>query len=310
MPCSSYLIIILKIKPVISRILFISPILVGVICLAERGTMEGILSSKGKTWIEVLDDGDSLHRFIPQWAGAGPANGGGFDLETLEVINRLVVGNRVSILWSYDQHLRVLDVQTLTPKTGEGIFTGYLLKLSNRWIDVQNIEEGIPWRFYLPWVGGYPSEGGGYDRQILRNLKMHEPTNPVRFSWKYLSRPTLVSLDDKINDSITPFWVGKKLPEPRKIRVVGKSQSPGTVDEPAEPQPNPFDRLAPKPVNPFEQVNAESKPNPFEQIKQVPGRNPFEGVQPSPVENTKNKVNPFENVPLPQKSPFELLNNQ
>ena len=45
----------------------------------EKGLMEGILSAKGDTWIEVLDDGDFLHRFIPQWIGEGPANGGSFN---------------------------------------------------------------------------------------------------------------------------------------------------------------------------------------------------------------------------------------
>ena len=67
----------------------------GQFSLGNQGTTEGILSAKGDTWIELLDDGDFLHRFIPLWTGGGPANGGTFDQGMLRVIGDLVVGNRV-----------------------------------------------------------------------------------------------------------------------------------------------------------------------------------------------------------------------
>ena len=221
-------------------------------CWANKGKMEGILSSKGDSWIEVLDDRDFLHRFIPQWSGEGPANGGAFDRKTIALIDELAVGNRVMVKWVHDDHLRLLDAEILVPKYEEGTFIGYLLKTGKRWIDVQNIEEGKPWRFYLPWVGGYPSEGGGYDRRILRDLENHNPTDPIRFSWKYRSRPTVVSVFEEVVDSITPFWVGKKLPHQNRS---GLYQRPRKLSFPMElnnRQSVPLIWLPPKPASPFD----------------------------------------------------------
>ena len=289
-------------------------------CWANKGKMEGILSSKGDSWIEVLDDRDFLHRFIPQWSGEGPANGGAFDRKTIALIDELAVGNRVMVKWVHDGHLRLLDAEILVPKYEEGTFIGYLLKTGKRWIDVQNIEEGKPWRFYLPWVGGYPSEGGGYDRRILRDLENHNPTDPIKFSWKYRSRPTVVSVFEKVVDSITPFWVGKKLPPPRQIRALPKTQETELSDGADQPPASPFDMAAPKPASPFdmaapktentsEQVSPKPAVNPFEQTgSNGTGGNPFDSVQPPAPEKIDAQVNPFENMPLPQQSPFELMN--
>ena len=53
------------------------------------------------------------------------------------------------------------------PNWKSELYEGYILEIGDKWIDVQNKAEGVPWRFYLPWVGGYPSSGGGYDQSIL-----------------------------------------------------------------------------------------------------------------------------------------------
>lgn len=275
--------------------------------LADKGTMEGILSAKGETWIEVLDDGDFLHRFIPQWIGEGPANGGSFDQAMIQLIAELVVGNRVQIVWAHDGHLRVLRAKILQPKYPEGTFVGYLLKSSNRWIDVQNPDEGKPWRFYLPWLGGYPSEGGGYNKQILRELSNRKPTDPVRFSWKYKSRPTIESVYENVIDPIIPFWVGKKLPEPRTIRVDRSVQESEMPDPQPPGQVSPFDMLVPSADNPFEQIHA----NPFEKLNEkAPAQNPFDSLEPAKTETMDAVVNPFENLPLPQKGPFDLIGQE
>ena len=146
----------------------------------------------------------------------GPANGGSFNKETIQMIRNLVVGNRVQVSWLHDGHLRVMGSDVLVPNYPEGMFVGYLLKTSNRWIDVQNIEEGKPWRFYLPWVGGYPSEGGGYDRKVLSQLQDQSPTDPVRFSWEYKPDPPLFRFMKKFTIK-PPFWVGKNSLNPEKF---------------------------------------------------------------------------------------------
>lgn len=279
--------------------------------LAEEGVMEGILSSKADHWIEVVDDGGFLHRFIPVWTGKGPANGGGFDTETLKQMKEIVVGNRVEVNWFHDGHLRVLSARVLMPKYPEGTFVGYLLRSSKRWIDVQNIDEGKPWRFYLPWVGGYPSDGGGYDTKILKDLQIRKATDPVRFKWKYNLRPTIVSVFDKLVDTTTPFWVGKKMPEVKRIRVE-KLPEEAEGMEPAGNQPaNPFDQISPaKPANPFDQaagaVTKESKTNPFDSLP--PKNNPFDQLGGAKEQGKEEVKNPFDGLPIPQGSPFDMLN--
>jgi len=286
-------------------IIFCICLFLGPVCLANSGVMEGILSSKGDTWIEVLDDGNYLHRFIPEWIGQGPANGGTFEPKTIELLNDLVVGNRISVRWSMDEHLRLLDAQVLPPKAEGGIFIGYIIRTSNRWIDAQNIDEGKPWRFYLPWVGGYPSEGGGYDLEFLLDLKSRKPTDPVRFSWEYKGRPTVVSLYEKVRDSTVPFWLGKKLPEPKRIRVQTKPSNKTTPDvKEVLPPSNPFDQLS------TPQIPATDKPsNPFDQLNQAPPPlvNPFDQLNNPSVPAVDKPSNPFDNLPLPQTSPFELI---
>ena len=87
---------------------------------ASKGRMEGILAAKAKTWIEVLDDGNYLHRMIPAWQGKGPARGGGFVPETLELFDALVVGNRIRVDWSHDEHLRALNLCRIRPRYQAG----------------------------------------------------------------------------------------------------------------------------------------------------------------------------------------------
>ena len=82
----------------------------------EQGTLRGILTSKGEAWVEVKDDNGYLHRYLAPWNGDAPSKGGGFDAETLELIEELVVGNRVNLAWFWDGHLRLAAVEHEIPK--------------------------------------------------------------------------------------------------------------------------------------------------------------------------------------------------
>ena len=64
--------------------------------------------------------------------------------------------------------------------------------------------------------------------------------------------------------------------------------------------------------NPFEQAeDIGAEENPFEKLPESsPPTNPFDLARPQDVEMKGPVVNPFENMPLPQQSPFELMNKQ
>ena len=289
-------------------------------CVAKEGAMDGILTSKGDAWVEVLNDRDQSFRFIPEWIGKGPANGGKFKSETLELIDKLIVGNRIQIDWMYDGFLRIIDAKIIKPPHANGIFVGYIMKMSPRWIDVQNIDERRPWRFYLPWVGGYPEEGGGYDPKILTRFKTHEPTDPIRFSWVYKKRPTIVSTYDTVRDTTVPFWIGKKV---ENIRIRPRPKRSGTpnnkeqfIEKKASAAGSPFDMVAPvgdqspvlaKPLNPFDQLNSAS---PFDHLEtggaaETPSANPFDMSPVTPVK----QVSPFDQMEksVPSSNPFEQM---
>ena len=78
--------------------------------------LRGILTSKGEAWVEVKDDNGYLHRYLAPWNGDAPSKGGGFDAETLELIEELVVGNRVNLAWFWDGHLRLAAVEHEIPQ--------------------------------------------------------------------------------------------------------------------------------------------------------------------------------------------------
>lgn len=284
----------------------------------REGLVRGILSAKGEAWVEVKNDNGYLHRYLAPWHGDGPSKGGGFDPATLARIKQLVVGNRVNVTWFWDGHLRLISVENEMPEEQGGIFEGYVLEVGDRWIDAQNKDEGKPWRFYLKWNGGYPENGGGYDLEVLEELKNHEPTNPIRFHWSFDLRPRIdrVLTFEEVErrafydlDEVPP-WLA--LPTPFEIKKppqrdvlnpfdsLDATQGGNPFDSVPAKKANPFD-LVPA-ANPFEQANKKTSPvNPFDATskeKPQPPANPFDSV------GEKKAANPFENLPLPN-NPFD-----
>ena len=273
----------------------------------EKGRIHGILTSKAEAWVEVKDDKGYAHRYLAPWYGNSPSSGGFFKKEILDQIKEVVVGNRVILDWMMDKHLRVLDIQVTKPTWKNALFEGYLLEIGDKWIDVQNKNEGIPWRFYLPWVGGYPSSGGGYDQSILALLREHKPTNPIIFEWSYELRPRIVKLFSREELSFKPFYELDEVPSwlgsPRLSKNPGGGFAQKTDKQPGQS------------VNPFDAVAGGVGLNPFDNIvgktdAEGPGGtvggsvNPFEqasNIQPSsPINPFASVSNPFENI-----SPFE-----
>lgn len=289
--------------------------------LLKSGNLQGILVSKGEFWIEVKDDNGYAERYLAPWHGLGPSRGGGFDRASLSRFKELVVGNRVSMTWTWDGHLRAHEIGVILPGRESGMFEGYLLEIGDRWIDVQNADEKIPWRFYLPWVGGYPENGGDYDHRIIEPLREHQPTNPIIFEWKYQLRPRIVKLVTREEISFKPFyemdnvppWLGppgqnKNMFNPKPVNpfdiIQGKSLNPFDSVTPKGQGINPFESSGskPSPGNPFDSIP--SSQNPFDRIsppRKSSSGNPFDSV------NTKKKeLNPFEGS-APSSNPFESV---
>ena len=80
----------------------------------KKGTIIGILTGKAENYIEVKSPGEEKARkFVPEWKGGAPAQGGGLDKEVLKKFSGLKVGSRVEVEWVFHERLRALDVKVL-----------------------------------------------------------------------------------------------------------------------------------------------------------------------------------------------------
>jgi O-glycosyl hydrolase len=81
--------------------------------ISARGTVVGTVTAKGAAWIEVQSQTGKTARYIPQWVGGMPAAGGGPEAQIVQAIARLNVGDRVTVKWYVNDHLRIEDLQPL-----------------------------------------------------------------------------------------------------------------------------------------------------------------------------------------------------
>lgn len=80
----------------------------------KKGTTIGTLVEKGPSFIEVKADGEEKgRRYVPQWKGGAPAQGGGFDKDTVKMISELKIGSRLEVEWLFEERFRVLKVKVL-----------------------------------------------------------------------------------------------------------------------------------------------------------------------------------------------------
>jgi hypothetical protein len=222
----------------------------------------------------------------------------------LDQIDGLVVGNRVSLSWYWDGHLRVRKVKVLKPALKNGVFAGYLLEKGDNWFDARTEPGKTPWRFYARWVGGMPEDGGGYDTEKFGFLDDANPNLPIRFSWSYDFRPRIDEFIDEgeDEDAFVPFYEGKTLSRPYLKNPTPSAPNFNPFDQ-TTPGGNPFDTVNPPVSNPFDQTKPGG--NPFDSTekpeqKPAPG-NPFDSAPPS-----EPPANPFDNVTLPG-NPFDTL---
>ena len=284
----------------------------------QSGESLGILESKGEAWVEIREDEGFRNRYLAPWVGGSPSKGGHFDERVLGIIKDAVVGNRVRIKWNHDGHLRIQELAVVVPREKYGVFTGNLVEIGNHWVDFENPEDRIPWRFYLRWIGGYPEDGGGYDGKAREELVARKEDALFRFQWSYDVRPRFVRLLRLEGYVEPPFYENEDVPVKEE-----KEPPPAPVnpfDLPAAPTVNPFDQMGQPAVNPFDQAPAptvnpfdQTPPplvNPFDQTK-PPKVNPFDQA-PSPTVNPfdgekKAPVNPFDSAPKSQVNPFDQL---
>ena len=80
----------------------------------KSGVVEGTITAKGETWIEVKPLGDRpAERYVPRWIGGMPNQGGGLDKDMLRALSQFKIGDRVRLEWIYEERKRVVKIARL-----------------------------------------------------------------------------------------------------------------------------------------------------------------------------------------------------
>src|SRR5262245_8187759 len=80
----------------------------------RKGTVTGVVSTKGDNWVEVKADGEEkARRYVPHWKGGLPKDGGGYDKEVVAKIKDVPLNSRVQLDWEFEERARVVKIEVL-----------------------------------------------------------------------------------------------------------------------------------------------------------------------------------------------------
>lgn len=80
----------------------------------KGGTVVGVVTAKGDNFIEVKSEGEEKgRRYVPNWVGGAPAQGGGPDKTMLAAIAKTPLGARVKLDWKFEERARVIKIEVL-----------------------------------------------------------------------------------------------------------------------------------------------------------------------------------------------------
>ena len=65
------------------------------------------VKAKSQRWVEIQSATGAVERYIPEWRGGAPRDGGGPDKQIVTAIARLSVGDTVTVRWYNNDHVRI-----------------------------------------------------------------------------------------------------------------------------------------------------------------------------------------------------------
>jgi hypothetical protein len=81
------------------------------------------------------------------------------------------------------------------PAEKSGTVAGIVTAKGENWLEVKADGEERPRRYSPNWVGGLPKDGGGFDKEIMKNIKEVTIGSRVRVEWKFHERPRAVKIE-------------------------------------------------------------------------------------------------------------------
>lgn len=79
--------------------------------ITARGSTLGTVVAKGRGWIDVQSATGKVTRYIPQWIGGNPNQGGGPEARVVHQINSTPIGATVLMNWYVTDHVRIENIQ-------------------------------------------------------------------------------------------------------------------------------------------------------------------------------------------------------
>lgn len=179
--------------------------IVGVNAEEKMGELEGLLVAKDKSgkWVEFIADGsEKAVKYIPEWVGGNPNDGGGLKKETMEAISKIPSPNRVLLKWKHEEHLRVLEIKLLEPDKKEGSTEGVVTIVNETWFEIKiNKGDKVRVERFMPhWKGGNPKDGGGLEKEMLQEIAKLKVGDTVSVKWVYDERKRVTKITKAIKD--------------------------------------------------------------------------------------------------------------
>ena len=79
--------------------------------IVARGTVAGTVVEKGKALLVIRSGSGKRAGYIPRWIGGNPSDGGGPEKRIVDAISRLRPGDRVTVKWYVNDHIRIEEIQ-------------------------------------------------------------------------------------------------------------------------------------------------------------------------------------------------------
>jgi hypothetical protein len=77
-----------------------------------KGQIVGKITAKDGGKITVKGEQGEL-KLMPHWRGGMPADGGGFDKEMLQKLEKFSVGDEVKVTWVFSEHYRIEAIENV-----------------------------------------------------------------------------------------------------------------------------------------------------------------------------------------------------
>lgn len=163
------------------------------------GSVVGTLIAKGDNFVEVKADGEErARRYVPEWKGGLPQDGGGPDKVMVKTIRELKVGSRLRLDWKFEERPRVLKVEVLKVGKGEtadhepaqegkkGTVAGTLTEKGKGVIAVRADGEEAARQYYLHFGG---------TKELLKTIEEAPVGSRVRIEWLFVERPRVLKME-------------------------------------------------------------------------------------------------------------------